>query len=423
MVLSEKALEFLAAHGMEPERFPMREATAAFLSEMELGLAGRSSSLDMIPTWLKSGSVIPGRRAAVIDAGGTNFRASLVSFTDDGPVIERCERSPMPGSLAPATWEEFEDFSARQLLPMLDGVQGIGFCFSYRAAITPERDGEVIAMSKGVELTGYEGRRICADLKAALARLGGPDLPAVLVNDTAAVTLAAAADAHARDYDGLIGLICGTGQNSCCIVDTEHIGKLGLPGGSSMLVNLESGCFDRWPRGDFDMELDRASTLPGDHLLEKMTSGAYLGELCRLTLRGAARDGLFSGAGAAAAMGLDTLTSAEADRLACGGAGPFDDADAKLASELCCAVFRRAARCTCANISAILVLTGTGLNDDLPTCVSADGSVIRFSRAFRSCLDAELAAFTRGLLGLNCVIRTQEEATTLGSAVAALINT
>ena len=97
-----------------------------------------------------------------------------------------------------------------------------------------------------------------------------------------------------------------------------------------MLVNLESGCFDGWPQGDYDRELDANTNNPRDHLLEKMTSGAYLGELCRLTLRGAARDGLFSPAGADTALGLATLTSAEADAMACGApassASPYSTA-------------------------------------------------------------------------------------------------
>ncbi len=190
MEYSDRARVFLTAHGMEPERFPLRDATAAFIGEMELGLAGQKSSLDMIPTWLSAGTIEPGRRAAVIDAGGTNFRAGSVLFTEEGAVIERCERSAMPGTSRSATWDEFEDFAAGQIAPMLEGAEGIGFCFSYRATITPERDGEVIRMSKGVDLRGYEGRYICADLKAALARRGAPDVPAVLVNDTAAVLLA-----------------------------------------------------------------------------------------------------------------------------------------------------------------------------------------------------------------------------------------
>lgn len=130
MQYSEKARQFLAAHGMQPERMPLAELVTAFVSEMERGLSGEKCSLDMIPTYLGSGVVEPGRRAAVIDAGGTNFRASQVLFAEGGAEIERVERAPMPGSERPATWDEFIDFSARKLLEVSDRAEGVGFCFS-----------------------------------------------------------------------------------------------------------------------------------------------------------------------------------------------------------------------------------------------------------------------------------------------------
>ena len=77
MQYSEKARQFLAAHGMQPERMPLAELVTAFVSEMERGLAGEKCSLDMIPTYLGSGVVEPGRRAAVIDAGGKDTFGEL----------------------------------------------------------------------------------------------------------------------------------------------------------------------------------------------------------------------------------------------------------------------------------------------------------------------------------------------------------
>lgn len=76
---------------------------------------------------------------------------------------------------------------------------------------------------------------------------------------------------------------------------------------------------------------------------------------------------------------MEELTSAEADSLAYGGGGPFTGEDAAVAGELCRAVFERAAKCVCANLSAILVLTDTGSDPEHPTCVCADGSVIRYA--------------------------------------------
>lgn len=423
MQYSDKTLSFLKRHGMQPDRIAFGELCAAMVREMERGLSGEKSSLDMIPTYLSAGTVTPGRRAAVIDAGGTNFRASRVLFTESGAEIERVERAAMPGSHGRATWDEFIDFSARRVLEVMDGCEAVGFCFSYRAEITPERDGRVILMSKGVDLTGYENRLLCADLKLALRAMGAPDVPAVLVNDTAAVALSGASLLRTGGCDSLIGLVVGTGQNSCCELDTGRIKKLGLPSGGSMIVNLESGCFGGCPAGDFDSELDAATNNPGDHLFEKMTSGAYLGELCRLALRSAAGEGLFTSAGAGAVLALTGFDSAAADASAC-GANPLGlgEADARTAAELCAAVFDRAARCVCANIAAILELTGKGTDASRPSCVCADGSVIRRSAAFSGALDRYVAEYIAGAQGRHCIIRSTEEATTLGAAAAALLN-
>ena len=83
MLYSEKVRVFLTRHNMEPERIDLAETTAAFLGEMELGLRGRESSLKMLPTYLTADGVLPmDEPAAVIDAGGTNFRTALVSFTE-----------------------------------------------------------------------------------------------------------------------------------------------------------------------------------------------------------------------------------------------------------------------------------------------------------------------------------------------------
>ena len=272
-------------------------------------------------------------------------------------------------------------------------------------------------------MSGYEGRLLCADLKDALRRLGASEVPVVLVNDTTAVALSGAGLLGTEGYDSLIGLVVGTGLNTCCELDTGAIGKLGLPAGQSMFVNLESGCFDGCPSGDFDLELDAATNNPRDHLFEKMVSGAYLGELCRLTLRAAAGEGLFTPAGAEKLLALDTLSSAQADKLAMGEVpDEFGKHDAKLVRDLCRAIFERAARYVCANISAILVYTCKGRDEARPACVCADGSVIRHSLAFSTELNRYLDSFTRAILGRHCVIHTADEATTLGSAAAALLN-
>lgn len=423
MLYSEKVRVFLTSHGMEPERVDFDSTTAAFISDMELGLRGRESSIRMIPTYLTADGQLPlGEPAAVIDAGGTNFRTALVSFTEDGPVIDALSVCAMPGTDGAVAWEDFISFVADRLAPLLDRADKVGFCFSYPTEETPERDGRVLSLTKQVQLTCFEGRLICADLAAELERRGITGKSFVLLNDTPAVLLSGSAYAAEKSCDGLVGLISGTGTNTCCVLPDEAIKKPHGAFSGSMLVNLESGNFNGLPRGDFDAELDAGTCDPGVYRHEKMTSGAYLGELCRLTLRCAAREGLFSEAAAEKLLSLDALSAPEADAMACGGGDMFEGEDARTASELCNAVFVRSARCVCCNLAAILVLTDRGSDPEHPACVCADGSVIRKSRAFRGELDELMASFITGSLGRHAVIWSTENATMLGSAAAALLN-
>ena len=81
---SKKALDFMARHGMSALIDPA-EYAERMRQDMERGLKGEKSSMPMIPTYIKNDGLIPkGVPAAVIDAGGTNFRSGLVTFTDAG---------------------------------------------------------------------------------------------------------------------------------------------------------------------------------------------------------------------------------------------------------------------------------------------------------------------------------------------------
>jgi hexokinase len=52
-----------------------------------------------------------------------------------------------------------------------------------------------------------------------------------------------------------------------------------------MIVNMESGNFDKFPRTVYDEELDRLSEKPSHQILEKACSGHYLGEILRLVVQ------------------------------------------------------------------------------------------------------------------------------------------
>lgn len=91
---------FLAEKGLLPESVSFEEGVAGFLTEMERGLQGESSSLAMIPAWVAAEGEVPkGKPVIVLDAGGTNFRSATFHFNSDGePVMEHFSKSAMPGT-------------------------------------------------------------------------------------------------------------------------------------------------------------------------------------------------------------------------------------------------------------------------------------------------------------------------------------
>ena len=417
---SEKALRFLASHGMDPSAIRPAEDAKDMAEEMERGLAGKGGSLPMIPTYLSDAGSIPrGESVAVIDAGGTNFRCGLVKFTGHGAESSRLRKWKMPGIGQSATWEDFIRFTADAVQPLLDETDKIGFCFSYSADITPEMDGKVHRIDKEVVITGCEGQLVGASLLGELARRGVTGKKIVILNDTVAVLLGGIASGG-RVGGCAIGQVSGTGTNTCCSLPQRRIGKLGLDGGKRMIVNLESGMYDKLPRGDFDRELDENSNNPGLKHFEKLTAGVYLGELCRRMLRAAAQEGLLCPESAEKALALGWIDSAVIDAWAMGERLEEisnGEADAAFVQTLCAAMFERSARCMCTNLAGILLLSG-----EESASVCAEGSLVQKGRVYRPMLEKLIREEITEKLGKTVSFSVGCETTLAGSAAAALLN-
>ena len=425
MTSNEKALDFLERHGMAPESVDPDVYIYRMLSEMKAGLAGEKCSMDMIPTYLSNdGTLETDIQAAVIDAGGTNFRSALVHFQPGGYTVTDMIKRKMPGTDAPCTWEEFIRFTADAIEPLMDRADAIGFCFSYAATITPERDGRVITIDKEVVVNGCEGQLVGASLLQELERRGITGKHIVILNDTVAVLLGMAAGLDKSRYSGFTGQVSGTGTNTCVSLPASAIGKLGLEGDKGMIINLESGKYDGIQGGDFDKLLDEHSHNPGQKHFEKLTAGVYLGEICHLMLNAAADEGLLSDECAGKVRALPVFDSAVLDAWACGEGfdiiGGNED-DHSFVQTLSLALFQRSARCMCVNLLALAELIGGGR--DKPICMLAEGSLVQKGRCYRPELERLLQLYGTEKRGIALELRVGEETTLPGSAAAALLNT
>ena len=423
--------EFLADNGFVTAAELDRQAlTASLLSEMEKGLRGEKSSLLMIPAYIGVDGRIPqGSKAIVLDAGGTNFRGGVVTIP---PKVEEKQNQPMPGTHGHVGEAEFYDAFAKEI-KRLDGkatVEKIGWCFSYPAESTPDLDAKLLRWTKNVDAPEIVGQNVGAEL---LKRTGGKSI--AVVNDTVATLLAAKATEGDKTYSSYIGFILGTGTNTAYVEKNKNILKMsGLDPEGSMIINAESGAFDKAPRSKFDDAADAKTGNPGIGLLEKMIAGAYLGGVGLEIYKAAAKEGLFSKEAASALGGLGALETMDFDNFCAGfkkeGRDNVLDTifanpdDAKMAKRLGLPVFERAAVLTAVQLAAFVIKSGEGADPSAPVAINADGSTYYKTRAipFDATVRRELDEMLVQRRNVHYAITPQvDDAPMVGAAIAAML--
>ena len=428
-ILKIKALDFLKKHGMICES-PMGELIDNFIDHMKAGLMGNAKSMLMLPAYIeRTGTPRLNEPIIAIDAGGTSFRIALIKLCDDGTaVIEGHANHPMPGTSEMLSWQEFLDALADYIIPYLSKSGRAGFCFSYPMDILENKDGRIIDMTKELKVEGAAGMTVCESLNKTLVKKGYKKIRFTILDDTVAAMFSGLYNAQGKEYDGYIGLILGTGYNTSYFERADEIKKISWQGGE-MAVNIEAGAWNGMEQGDFDRDLDNASANPGKQRFEKMVSGAYLGSLILLSLKGAAKNGLFSDGCAQKLRKLESLSMREVndfcDRPS--GSGVLTKAaqnhnDAKLIYYLIEALLERAAKLICANIGAILQKTGKGSEPSRPVCIVAEGTMFYKTHMLRRRLSDYIKCELNDARGLYCNIISVDDAVLIGAAVAGLMN-
>ncbi len=402
---------------------------------MGRGLAGETSSLAMIPSYIPPPGQPPRNRTVLaVDAGGTHFRTALIRFdTDSVPHVEYRTTHAMPGAEGELSREEFFNRIADYLQPVIGESDRLAFCFSYPALIGRDRDGTLLYWTKEIRAPQVVGEKILANLEFALRRRRLP-CPAhgLLLNDTVAALLAGCTAMGFAPYTSYVGFILGTGTNTAYIERNAAIRKeSGLPPDGSMAINCEAANFNRIPRGDIDLAFDADTALPGKYVLEKMISGAYLGGLCHRILKTAAQEGVL---GEQAARDLEARKTYEPKQIGAmfsglpagetreAGEDPqahWPGEDRRTARDVVSAVVERAALITAVNMAAPIVKPVREGRRPERVCVSADGSVYFKLPTFRERAERHLTAILDPLSISHEVVHV-EEATLIGTAVAGL---
>ncbi len=413
----------------------VRTMIAAFHDEMARGLRGDPSSLKMLPAFI---DVPTGRESGTflaLDLGGTNFRVLRVELPGGGgePLIAS-ERFRLETEHISLHADALFGAVARFIRHFLEshvgsGAYPMGFTFSF--PIRQERidRGELIHWNKGWSVDGVVGRDVVELLNKAMAREGLAGVRVVsLDNDTTGTLMARAYRDPACD----VGCIIGTGTNACYREALERIAKpIGPYGRTHMLINMESGAFDKaLPRTAYDARLDAESENPGGQWEEKMVSGKYLGEVARLVVAAMCeRDGLFRGDlpalfAARESFGTELVSEVEADvsgdaegvldLLARSGAAHARPEDAAALRQVCRLVSERSARIAAAVLAA--VVTWVDPEVERPHTIAVDGSLYEKHPDYAEEMHRTFDELFGGRAG-----RVRTELTTDGSGLGAAV--
>ena len=435
-MIQTKVKDFLVKYRMDYSALHFERICASFLEAMQAGLAGGSSALQMLPTYLRTELEVPSDEPVlVLDAGGTNFRVATVSFGREGQVsIENFKKYPMPGVGLEVDKDTFFRTMASYIEDQVKEGQKVGFCFSYPVRMFPDKDGRLIEFSKEIKAKGVAGEQIGANLKLALEKIGA-ETPGstVILNDTVATMLAGKVGLRRHDWSGFIGFILGTGINCCYLEKNSNILKVNsLNPVQSQIINVESGGFKGEFAGVLDQKYDRTTADPGKYTLEKMISGRYLGGLCQVVIQTAVDDGLFSQTVSDRLKSLEKITTIDLSNylendgdlenpLAAAVASGTDDDRATLL-DLIRRMVERAGMLAAVTLTATVLKSGQGLSHETPVCITAEGTTFHHLKGLKAKTEYYLERYLTGHYHRYWELVDIENATLLGAAVAGLTN-
>lgn len=262
----------------------LQDIATRFQTAMHDGLAGKPSSLKMLPSFMGIPSGQEQGTVVAVDFGGTNVRILLIELHGVGQ-ITIIEKRIFPlkdkggkydYTAASVSGMQLFEFIARniaEIAPPTGNLYPMGHTFSFPCSQYGVNTAKLISWTKEFKTAGVEGQNIGELMQAALDQQGLGHIRAqAIINDTTGTLLMAAFTDSTTD----IGAICGTGHNSCYVEPNHPLTH------QPMIVNMESGNFGQIPQTNYDSWLDANSEKPGEQRLEKMVSGRYLGEIVRL---------------------------------------------------------------------------------------------------------------------------------------------
>lgn len=423
-----KVDEFLLKYNHHPDQIDIDQLVDSFLSEMKKGLDNQPSSLAMIPTYLSTtGNVKVGEKAITIDAGGTNLRIATVQFDEKNCTISNFKKQAMFGLDRELSKQEFLDALTDLIMPLLAETTKIGFCFSFSAEITPDKDGIVLSMSKNVKVKDIVGTVLGKELKENIKARGfDKEVNFVILNDTVSTLLGGPTISEGEKADGQIGFILGTGINTAYSEKTSNIKKISSSE-ETMIINMESGDFNKLKQGHFDLIADQKSQKQGYHIFEKMISGVYLGNVITETIKQAAKEGLFSKDNTIDKLEHFSMSTVDSFMRAPFGNNPLANAcgnyqDVDTLYQFCDKALARASKLVVSNLAACMVQMDGGKDICAPTRIVVEGSTFHKCYQYKEKIDYFMKQYVNEKLHRYYQFASGDDVNLIGSAEAAILN-
>jgi hexokinase len=261
----------------------LKEIAQSLQTKISQGLQEDGNEIRCLPTYINPNTDIDSGKVLVLDLGGTNFRATIVEFSEGKATVHKGIKEKLDDIMKDPEGRPKEELYAKMANMIsslnLEGVKSIGYCFSYPCESSLDGDAKLLYWTKGVTVKDMVGKPVGKDLMEYLNKIKGFEFTNIkVINDTVASLFAGLTDKASQAH---IGLIVGTGTNMAPFFPADKIGKLDKNYKQKGLipVNLESGNFYPPYLTVVDDKIDRYSDTPGSQRFEKAISGMYLGRL------------------------------------------------------------------------------------------------------------------------------------------------
>lgn len=409
--------------GLHPSQLDVPTMAHSIIGQMRIGLYAGKSSLPMLPTQLTAmGEIEEDCRVAVAHISEKNIETTCVHISKTECKEQRGESFPLPGVEYPSTFEDLIFAIAELLEPILSDCDRIAVCLPF-----PMESDCILRVKASLRISDFEGKSLTKALSEELESRGITGKAIVAIPSVCASICSAIANVpQAKRF---FTLSWGHGTNTGFSLPKTVILKLHTGETTLNVVDCCSGDCESLPIGTVDLAMDRDSSNPGENLLDKMVSIESIGEVYRLTMIKAIEAKLLTFMCGRHFLSLKTLRledfisfleSPDGDNALAHFCSEAEE-DRQVALAVANAVLSRCVSLLCANIAAMLLLTGAGASEDEPAVISLCGDA--FTEPFLlDYFKQHASSLLKESLHLHCIWHDATKSMAIGASRCAILN-